>query len=168
VIRFDLAGERIELAADAEDAAALTRLAGQFTGLLGASAATAEHAPATDPALRRLLPDPVQDDPEESEEVRGLTAVALVEHKRANAERVAATLARPGALEPRDELAWLQWLTDIRLVLAARLGILVDGDEGLVETEEQRAMGWTYHALGALQAELLELLDERAAQRAGS
>ena len=29
-------------------------------------------------------------------------------------------------------------------------------------------MGWTYHALGALQAELLELLDERAAQRAGS
>jgi len=159
VIRFELAEERIVLGADPEDADVLRGIVEQFTGLL----ADAEDEDASDPALRRLLPDPLPDDPLESAEIRELTRSALVDHKRENAARVAATLGAPGALDPRDELAWLQWLTDIRLVLATRLGILIDGDEGVSATDADRAMQWTYQALGALQSDLVDVLDERDA-----
>jgi len=162
VIRFDLVEGSVVLAADEADADALLRLGEQFAALVApGDAGSGPHAP--DPALARLFPDPVPDDPEESAEVRGLTRQSLVEHKRRNAELVTASLTSPGALDERAELAWLQWLTDIRIVLASRLGILVDGDEGASSTDAEQAMQWMYHALGALQADLLEVLDERAA-----
>ncbi len=172
MIRFRLVDDRVELAADDADAEALRRLVEQFTGILDAHDAPATPdadaglaAAPSDPALIRLFPDPVPDDPQESAEVRALTEPALIDHKRTNAIRVAETLDAPGALAPRDELAWLQWLTDIRLVLATRLGILVDGDEGASVTERDLAMQWTYHALGSLQADLIDALDGRASAR---
>ena len=165
MIRFAPDGERIDLVVDDADAKALRELAGQFTDLLAerASIPTAERFAPTDAALLRLFPDPVPADPIESAELRVLTEPALLEHKRTNAQRVLKTLSIPGALEARDELAWLQWLTDIRLVLAARLDIVVDGDEGRTESDADRAMQWSYHALGALQADLLDALDSREA-----
>jgi len=164
VIGFDLVDGRIALAADAPDADALVGLTAQFAQLLAErdDESGLSEAAERDPALARLFPDPVPDDPAESAEVRGLTLASLVEHKRANAELVAASLASPGVLDERGELAWLQWLTDIRIVLASRLGILLDGDEGAAETDAEQAMQWTYHALGALQSDLIEVLDERA------
>jgi hypothetical protein len=164
VIRFDLVEGRVELVADRADADALTRLTEQFTGLLAERDAPSDtdDAATPDPALARLFPDPIPDDPDESVELRELTRPGLVSHKRANAERVARSLANPGALEASDELAWLQWLTDIRIVLASRLGILLDGDEGASATESEQAMQWMYHALGSLQADLIDVLDERA------
>jgi len=162
VIRFELVDGRIALTADAPDIATLTRLSEQFTELLDRP----DHSPtAIDPALRRLLPDPLPGDPAESAELRALTVPALVAHKRENATRVAATLSSPGPLGERDELAWLQWLTDVRLVVASRLGILLDGDEPAPESAAEQAMTWTYHALGALQADLLECIDERGGAR---
>ena len=163
MIRFDLVDARIMLVADPADAEALTQLTAQFRELLVERDAASEPVtPAPqDPALVRLFPDPVPDDPVESAEVRELTRPALTDHKRANAERVAASLADPGALTPRDELAWLQWLTDIRIMLASRLGIVIDGDEGAADTPSEQAMQWTYHALGSLQADLLQVLEER-------
>jgi len=166
MIRFDLVGARVRLAADPEDRDALLRLGEQFTALLAERDRSADSSP-PDPALARLFPDPVPDDPAESAEVRALTLPALVDHKRANAQRVAASLTSPGVLDERDELAWLQWLTDVRIVLASRLGIVVDGDEGASATDAQRAMQWTYHALGSLQGDLLDVLDERIAARSG-
>ena len=161
MIRFDLADGRIAFGADPADADVLRTLVDQFTALL---AVTDSAAPVGDPALIRLLPDPMPDDPQESADVRALTQPALIGHKRENAARVAASLAAPGSLEPRDELAWLQWLTDIRLVLATRLGILLDEDEGASTTDAEQAMQWTYHALGAVQSDLIDALDERDAQ----
>ena len=164
MIRFALVDGRVTLAADPADADVLLRLTEQFTALLAERdvAADEEETLPQDPALTRLFPDPVPDDPEESAEVRALTRPALTDHKRVNAERVAASLATPGPLEARDELAWLQWLTDIRIVLASRLGIVMDGDEGAAATEAEQAMQWTYHALGSLQADLVDALEERA------
>ncbi len=167
MIRFVRDGKSLSLAADDADAIALTSLAAQFTDLLAErdSEPIRERAAPTDPALVRLFPDPVPTDPVESAEVRTLTEPALLEHKRVNAMRVTKSLAAPGPLDPADELAWLQWLTDIRLVLAARIGILVDGDEGRSTTDADRAMQWSYHALGALQADLLDALDARESAR---
>lgn len=165
MIRFDLVDGRIELVVEEADAEAIRYLSEQFTDLLGErdASAPADEAVMPDPALARLFPDPIPDDPAESAEVRELTRSALTDHKRANAERVARSLASPGMLEPSDELAWLQWLTDIRIVLASRLGILLDGDEGAAATDSERAMQGMYHALGSLQADLIDVLDERAA-----
>jgi hypothetical protein len=160
MIRFDLADGRIAFGADPADTDVLRSLIDQFTGLL---AVDGDALTVPDPALRRLLPDPMPDDPVESAELRALTQPALIGHKRENAARVAASLAAPGGLDARDELAWLQWLTDIRLVLATRLDILVDGDEGASATEADKAMQWTYQALGAVQSDLIDALDERDA-----
>ncbi len=167
MIRFAPDGERIGLVTDEADARTLTELAGQFSDLLAERAAIVAAAPSapTDAALLRLFPDPLPSDPAESAEIRWLTEPALLDHKQANAQRVVKTLATPGVLEPQDELAWLQWLTDIRLVLAARLGIVVDGDDGRSESDDDRAMQWSYHALGSLQADLLDVLDSRETAR---
>lgn len=164
MIRFELVDDGVRLTADRADAEALLRLSEQFTTLLAERDAASGDAQ-QDPALLRLFPDPFPGDPRESAELRDLTRPALVDHKRANADRVAASLDHPGVLEEGDELAWLQWLTDVRLVLATRLGILVDGDEGASSTPEERAMQWTYQALGSLQADLLDALDTRAEAR---
>ena len=170
MIRFTLADGRVTLSADPADAQTLLRLSEQFTDLLAERDADSDEATAVpeDPALIRLFPDPMPDDPLESAEARALTRPALVDHKRANADRVAASLAQPGVLQERDELAWLQWLTDIRIVLASRLGIVMDGDEGASGTDAEQAMQWTYHALGSLQADLIDTLEARTAARGPS
>lgn len=168
MIRFETDGGRICVAADEPDVRALTSLARQFDELLVARERVPieERGAMTDPAVSRLLPDPVPTDPAESAEVRMLTEPGLLEHKRANAARIIETLTASGALDERDELAWLQWLTDVRLVLAARLDIVVDGDTGRASTSADRTMQSAYLALGALQADLIDALDARSGLRA--
>ncbi|WP_336857241.1 DUF2017 domain-containing protein [Sinomonas albida] len=82
-----------------------------------------------DPALLRLLPNASKDDAEEAREFRRLTERSLRESK-AGALRAASL-----GLESRDVLLdaagaehWATALTDVRLVLAERLGIHSEED----------------------------------------
>ena len=88
--------------------------------------------PSDDPAIARLLPDAYGGDPEASREFRGLTEQSLASRKVANARTVVTSLeaadAASGALslDAAATQAWLRTLADIRLTIAARLGIEVD------------------------------------------
>ncbi|MDQ4502084.1 DUF2017 domain-containing protein [Sinomonas sp. ASV322] len=97
-----------------------------LAALVGISPDAAEPE---DPALKRLLPNVSTDDDEASREFRRFTERSLRESK-AGALRAAAL-----GLESRDMLLdeaaaahWATALTDVRLVLAERLGIHTEED----------------------------------------
>ena len=136
------------------DAAALYESVG-----IGGSAAI--HS---DPAIARLLPDAYRGDTDASRDFRGLTERSLAARKVANARMVVAslTVAEEAGGELRIDAtqvqAWLRTLADIRLTIAARLGIEADGDEGpddedsLVLRDVYDWLGWvTESLLGALE-----------------
>jgi hypothetical protein len=111
-----------------------------------------------DPALTRLFPNAYPDDDEAAAEFRHYTRDSLVERKTANSGLIAAALqASDGdrlAVERGDAEHWLPALTDLRLVLAERLGIHDDGDR-VPEGE----LGDVYEWLGELQGSLVDALD---------
>jgi hypothetical protein len=112
-----------------------------------------------DPALDRLLPNAYPDDEAAAQEFRSFTRAGLIERKLTNAGRVAATLPDESGtsdLTAADALAWLRTLTDLRLVLATRLGIEEDGDEGAPDDMLRAVYDW----LGSLQDSLLAVLEE--------
>lgn len=127
-----------------------------------ARAAVDPQAAGLDPALGRLLPDAYPDDPEASAEFRRYTAAGLAERKEAGAQAMIETLepADDGSVEvtldAAQATAWLRTITDIRLVLASRLGILEDGDEGDIHDEESALKRAVYDWLAGVQ-ELLVL-----------
>ena len=86
--------------------------------------------PPADPALARLLPDGHRDDPEASAEFRRYTEVGLRQRKRTGLETARRTLGRPGVLllDDSEAQAWVVALTDVRLVLAERMGLRTDDD----------------------------------------
>lgn len=82
-----------------------------------------------DAAVRRLLPDAYPEDPDASFEFRRLTRHDLTTRKADAARTLVRSVGAGGAIrlgEP-DGWEWLRALTDLRLVLASRLGI--DGHE---------------------------------------
>lgn len=93
----------------------------------------APDAPA-DPALARLLPPMSADDPQLAAELRGLTETTLrarkVEHLQLVWRELRAPSGPGGAVVVRagQEAAWLAAVNDVRLILAARLG--VDDEDG--------------------------------------
>ncbi len=112
-----------------------------------------------DPAVERLLPDAYPDDAAAAAEFRSFTRPGLVERKLTNAGRVAATLpdgSGTSELTESDAQAWLRTLTDLRLVLATRLGIEEDGDEGAPDELLRAVYDW----LAFLQDCLLAVLEE--------
>ena len=100
----------------------------------------------SDPALARLLPDASRDDPQAASDFRRYTERGLRRSKLAGLAAVRATLARPGQdggwlrrlaadeaplhlrLDDDSARAWVVALTDLRLVLADRLGVRTDAD----------------------------------------
>ena len=86
--------------------------------------------PPADPAVARLLPDASRDDPEVAQSFRRLTEQDLRERKRGALGLAAAALRRPApvVLDDSEAQALLKGLTDVRLVLAQRLGIETDED----------------------------------------
>ena len=111
-----------------------------------------------DPALARLFPNAYPDDVAAAAEFRQYTRDGLVERKAANSGLISAALTQAsddGRLTvPRDDAEhWLPALTDLRLVLAERLGIHQD-DDPLPETELADVYQW----LGELQWSLVEAL----------
>ena len=110
-----------------------------------------------DPALSRLFPDGYRGDPDAAAEFRTYTREGLVDHKTANAGLIAAALvAGPRVELTLDETErWLPALTDLRLVLADRLGIVRDEDE-----IPEGLLGEVYDWLAELQSYLIEALDQ--------
>jgi hypothetical protein len=87
--------------------------------------------PPEDPAVARLLPDGSADDAEAAEEFRRLTEHGLRRRKRSSLAVAVAALERadePLTLADGEALALLKGLTDVRLVLAERLGVQTDED----------------------------------------
>ncbi|MBC7725223.1 MAG: DUF2017 domain-containing protein [Burkholderiaceae bacterium] len=122
-------------------------------------------------ALDRLLPDAYRGDEEAAAEFRRFTAGDLSERKIRNAAIVMADLSdapnSPGpvdvTLDPDSVQAWLRSLTDIRLVVASRLGI--DSDDGWNEDsddENELMHGELYDWLGWIQDSLLSAFEDRA------
>lgn len=112
-----------------------------------------------DPALTRLFPIAYQDDPDAAAEFKQYTRPGLVETKTARAAVVAAKLPAGGDdatvdLADDDAERWLPVLTDLRLIVAERLGIRTDDDE--VPTG---SLGEVYHWLGQLQAYLIDAIE---------
>lgn len=148
-----------------EEVSILVDLAGQLSQLL-------QQQPDGDEALDRLLPDAYPDDRAASAEFRRFTSPGLVDRKLATAsvildslrtattESVAAGSAgtRPTVLrlDPAAAQSWLTAVGDLRLVIAARLGIVNDGDEG----DADSVMAEVYDWLGYVQGSLVEALDK--------
>lgn len=151
-----LADGRLTAEFTALEAAMLAVLARQVASLVG--------SPSDDPARARLLPDAYPDDAPASDEFRRLTESDLAAGKAADAALVAATVGEGGpvVLDRRESLAWLHALTDVRLVLADRLGVRRDGDEPATGSDEEAAWSEAYHWLGWVQSSLLDALDESA------
>jgi len=160
----------------------LLRLAtSQLVEMLEASDASAP-AEATDPALKRLLPDAYHDDPEAAAEFRRFTAGDLLDRKVFNAKVVLATLGdepldpisdEPDAsllqddydeaplaivLDPPDVQSWLRTLTDLRLTLAERLDIAPDGVPRR-DSEDAPFLHDVYEWFGMVQESLVYAID---------
>jgi hypothetical protein len=142
----------------------LTQLATDVQALL----ADAEHVDPLSPssrALGRLLPAAYGDDGENDAEFRRFTAESLIERKTQNAQAVLEALDGDGSarsmsviLDAGGAQAWLRCLTDIRLTIAAGLGLEHDGDEQKVGRHDRFALevyGW----VGFVQESLLRALD---------
>jgi hypothetical protein len=148
---------------EAAEAALLTNLAAQTAELLSEK----RDAPAAvaDPALARLLPDAYPDDPEASAEFRRFTSDGLAERKVLNSKAVVDSLEQSDRgrvtvhLDEREAQSLLRTLTDIRLVLAARLGIERDGDSGFRGTRDSLTQSLTYGWVGYVQESLIRALN---------
>ena len=125
--------------------------------------------PPTRPS-RRLLPDASRDDPELAQSFRRLTEQDLRERKRDSLGLAAAALRRsaPVVLDDSEAQALLKGLTDVRLVLAERLGIATDEDAeflhaALAAGASQGGQEWAkaaelYEVVTYLQEELVHTL----------
>lgn len=152
------AGDGVRLVLEAEEAMLLSELADQVDSvlLLGSE---------DDPALDRLLPNAYPDDIDAAREFAKYTRGSLVDGKRQAAQSVRdATSVGEGERLVEIELdqvqawGWLTFLTDLRLILAERVGI---GEEGTPEQDEQRDdyLRAAYEWAGFVQGSMLEVLD---------
>ena len=109
-----------------------------------------------DPVLERLFPVAYRDDPDAAAEFSRYTRSGLVDHKTANAGAVAAALVDGGVIRLDDDSAerWLPVLTDLRLIVADRIGITADDDP-----VPDDPLGEVYDWLGHLQSYLIDALE---------
>ncbi len=94
-----------------------------------------------DPAVERLFPDVYPEDPDEAAEFRRLTEEDLKTAKLDQAKAVLTDLLESGGeIRLSEEKAdmWLRALTDVRLALGTRLGVV---DETDIEAELDAAVG---------------------------
>jgi hypothetical protein len=141
----------------------LAALADQVAGLL-----TGRSSFPDDPALTRLLPDAYRGDADAAAEFRRFTEDSLASRKIRNALAMTESLERSAETDPAGQAevaldaqaaqSWLRCLTDIRLTVAARLGIESDGDEG-AEDDEGLMLRDVYDWLGFVQGSLIEALE---------
>lgn len=119
-----------------EEARILVSLADQLQALL---AEAIESPIDDDAAVRRLLPDAYRNEPEHADEWRRFSRRGLVDRKIGFARTISHALApvadegmtRSVPLTIDAALDWVRGIGDLRLVIADRMGIIVDGDEGV-------------------------------------
>lgn len=130
-----------------------------------------------DPALQRLLPNGYSNDPEASGEFRRFTESTLREAKSGNAMVLVTSLEEAGLTDEPDDLAvidveldaqqalaWMKAFTDIRLALAARLGVREDDEEfwaSLPDEDPRSSAHDIYEWVGWLQETLVEAVSAR-------
>ena len=117
---------------------------------------------AGDAALERLLPDGYRDNSEDAEEFRRFTQTELVDEKDAAARLIVESLSAPAdkglvrvTLSAADAVVWLRSLNDIRLTLAARLGIMDESFRPEPDDDTYVIYVW----LGEMQYLLLRAVD---------
>lgn len=96
-----------------------------------------EEALSADPALGRLLPDGHHDDPLAAAEFRASSIDGIRRAKIAHLERAILAVqpdGRPLRLDEEDAVAVMVSLTDVRLVLAERLGLRTEEDAAGMES----------------------------------
>ena len=180
--RFSRDGDTVTLYLPHHDIDLLTSLSSQLIELLSEGhteqvvddddplarlAAELAEAPAeepTDPALRRLFPNPYAHDPQAAADFRRHAEGDHRRRKIADAYTVQASLAqRPVRIPPAEVGAWLKTLNALRLVLAARLGL--EDDESVEElrtlpTDDPRVMmGVVMDWLAYLQANIIDVVE---------
>lgn len=147
----------INVSFNAAEADLLSSIAAQLAELVGAP-----ENRSSDPALQRLLPDAYRESDEDAQEFRRFTEGDLVDEKVRAAAAIAEALAARGSkgdaevlLSPADAVSWLRSINDMRLALAARLGI--EDDSGPAHPDED---GYAiYSWLGQVQYLLLRAID---------
>ncbi len=120
--------------------------------------------PAADEALHRVIPNAYRDDEEAAREWRELSRRGLIERKSAFAATMTTGLRAiadgdgpaPLSVTEGEAIDWMRAIGDLRLILADRLGILVDGDEGADDPPEA---GDLYRWLAWIQDDLVRALD---------
>jgi hypothetical protein len=152
-------GEGVRLVLEAEEAMLLSELADQVDSvlLLGED---------DDPALGRLLPSAYPDDAPAAHEFARYTRDSLVDGKRQAAQRVRDATAVDDdddtvvqiELDQAEAWGWLTFLTDLRLILAERVGVIEEGDLTADETRDDYLRA-AYEWAGFVQGSMLEVLD---------
>ena len=152
-------GDGIRIVLETEEAMLLSELADQVDSVL-------LLGEADDPALGRLLPNAYPEDLEASDEFTRYTRESLVDGKRQAAQSVrdatAVELPDDGVvqieLDQAQAWGWLTFLTDLRLILAERVGLDDDEDDADVETRDDYLRA-AYEWAGFVQGSMLEVLD---------
>ena len=152
-------GDGIRIVLETEEAMLLSELADQVDSVL-------LLGEADDPALGRLLPNAYPEDLEASEEFTRYTRESLVDGKRQAAQSVrdATAVDHPDdgvvqiELDQAQAWGWLTFLTDLRLILAERVGLDDDEDDTDVETRDDYLRA-AYEWAGFVQGSMLEVLD---------
>ena len=176
--RFRRSRKGVTVGLDDAEVAMLLRLFGDVAELVAPDGPDAEdplaalvgisegaRAP-SDPALARLLPDARRTDDAVSLEFRRLTERGIRSRKRDGLRAASASLTRgaPLVLADHEAVAWLTALTDVRLVLAERLGLRTDEDadalhvEALSDDDPRAWLASVYDFLTWLQEGLAEVL----------
>jgi len=152
-------GDGIRIVLESEEAMLLSELADQVDSVL-------LLGEADDPALGRLLPNAYPEDLEASDEFTRYTRESLVDGKRQAAQSVrdATAVEHPDdgvvqiELDQAQAWGWLTFLTDLRLILAERVGLDDDEDDADVETRDDYLRA-AYEWAGFVQGSMLEVLD---------
>ena len=145
-----------------DEAELLADAAGQLQTLLGGFEDRAGNA-----ALERLLPDGYRDSAEDADEFRRFTQTELVDEKVAGAQAIIDALMQRTVggkveltLSPATAFAWLRSLNDIRLALAARIGIVDERSVPRIFTDGQVDNAYAiYLWLGQVQYSLVRAVD---------
>ncbi|KJC65904.1 hypothetical protein TZ00_02070 [Agreia bicolorata] len=134
MIPFTRLGDVAVASFEPAEADVLIRLATEVQELLAQADDVVPHSPGSR-AIDRLLPAGYGDEGELDAEFRRFTSKDLIDRKVRNAQSVIDALspadgsAGPVSLDAAAVQAWLRCLTDVRLAIAAGLGIEHDDDE---------------------------------------
>ncbi|WP_022892504.1 DUF2017 family protein [Agromyces subbeticus] len=151
-------GDGVRIVLETEEAMLLSELADQVDSVL-------LLGEADDPALGRLLPNAYPDDRDAAHDFTRYTRDSLVDGKRQAAQRVrdATAVEEPGGvvqieLDQAEAWGWLTFLTDLRLILAERVGIVEEDEAGSDESRDDYLRA-AYEWAGFVQGSMLEVLD---------